>query len=100
MDKNKLKAVTNVVFEGNYISELGSDAGGPSREFFFLALTSCTQEMQSGGSMFFTGTANHLVPVHDWDLLEDEKFNSGWKDHWSFYDTWWDWLCWYVSRNC
>lgn len=74
MDKNKLKAVPNVVFEGNYISELGSDAGGPSSEFFFLALTSCTQEMQSGGSMFFTGTANHLVPVHDWDLLEDENF--------------------------
>ncbi|XP_022810308.1 uncharacterized protein LOC111347320 [Stylophora pistillata] len=74
MDKNKLKAVPNVVFEGNYISELGSDAGGPSREFFFLALTSCMQEMQSGGSMFFTGTANHLVPVHDWDLLEDGNF--------------------------
>ena len=74
MDKNKLKAVPNVVFQGNCISELGSDAGGPSREFFFLALTSCTQEMQSGGSMLFTGTANHLVPVHDWDLLEDGNF--------------------------
>lgn len=74
MDKNKLKAVPNVVFEGNDIHELGSDAGGPSREFFFLALTSCTQEMQSSGSMLFTGTGNHLVPVHDWDLLEDGNF--------------------------
>ena len=68
-DKDKLKAVPNVVFEG----EVGSDAGGPSREFFYLALTCCTGEIE-GGSILFTGQANHLVPVHDWDLLEDGNF--------------------------
>ena len=68
-----LKRKPNVRFEAGGTKEMGADAGGPTREFMHLAMNSLV-EPKDGGSLLFTGEVDHLIPVHNWDLLDDGAF--------------------------
>ena len=70
---NDPKKRPNVTFEAGTLKELGADAGGPTREFTHLAMRALV-ERGVRGCFLFTGDVDHLLPVHNWDLLDDGAF--------------------------
>lgn len=63
-----LQTPLNIQFKSHDLLELGVDAGGPSKAYFFHLM----QELQRGnfnGIRLFEGKAGHLVPSCDYDLV-------------------------------
>ena len=85
---NDLKKRPNVTLEAGTLKELGADTGGPTREFMHLVMRALV-EREVSGCLLFTGEVDHLIPVHNWDLLDDGAFiYNAWKNIGTFNFAW------------
>ena len=68
-----LQSPLNIQFQSSGKVELGVEAGGPSRVFFYHLM----QELMRGkfnGIELFEGKAGHLVPFCDYNLVSSSFF--------------------------
>ena len=53
----------------NFVGECGADVGGPTKEFFHIALASLKKVDDEYNFQLFTGEDGHLVPLYGVDVL-------------------------------
>ena len=56
----------------SFVNELGVDAGGLTREYFYLLMHHLQLSNASLG--FFEGLKGHLIPVHNYDFVSGGLF--------------------------
>ena len=63
----------------NFIGECGADVGGPTKEFFHLAISSFSKVDPVYNFQLFTGEPGHLVPQYGADVLSSGCFEMAGK---------------------
>lgn len=63
----------------NFVGECGADVGGPTKEFFHIALTSLKKVDDVYNFQLFTGEDGHLVPLYGADVLSSGSFEMAGK---------------------
>ena len=63
----------------SFVGEMGTDLGGPKREFFSLAIHSLTKVDTAYNLQLFGGDEGHLIPLYGVDAISEGCFEMAGK---------------------